>query len=86
MGYLLCFLVLISVIIIKLKTKEMKNAFKLGFVAFALSLSVAACTSEKKASATDSSTTDTSMMSTDTSMKDTMMTDTMKKDTTMNKM
>ena len=64
----------------------MKNAFKLGLVAFALSLSVAACNSEKKADTTDSTMTDTSMMSTDTSMKDSMKTDTMKKYTVMNKM
>ncbi|MET4081879.1 putative small lipoprotein YifL [Pedobacter sp. UYP30] len=60
----------------------MKNAFKLGFVALALSLSFAACNSEKKADTTS----DTSMMSSDTSMKDTTMMDTTKMDTTMNKM
>ena len=32
----------------------MKNAFKFGFLALAISLSVAACNSEKKDAATDS--------------------------------
>jgi hypothetical protein len=36
----------------------MKNAFKLGFLALALSLSVVACNSEKKETATDSVTLD----------------------------
>ena len=36
----------------------MKNLFTLGFVALTLSLSVAACNSEKKAEATDSTTMD----------------------------
>ncbi len=36
----------------------MKNFFKLGFVALALSLSVAACNSEKKESGTDSAAVD----------------------------
>ncbi len=63
----------------------MKNAFKFGFLALALSLSVVACNSEKKADSGDTSMTDTSMMSTDTMMKDTMMKDTMMTDT-MNKM
>ncbi|MFC4210429.1 hypothetical protein ACFOWA_04500 [Pedobacter lithocola] len=62
----------------------MKNAFKLGFLALALSLSVVAC-SEKKADGADSTTTDSSVMDTsmtDTMMKDSMATDTMAKDTT----
>ncbi len=58
----------------------MKNAFKLGFLALALSLSVVACNSEKKASSADSTMADSSM--TDTMKKDTMMKDTMMKDTT----
>lgn len=57
----------------------MKNAFKFGFLALAISLSVAACTSEKKAESTDSTMTDTSMTTVDTTMKDTMMKDTVKK-------
>lgn len=61
----------------------MKNAFKLGFLALALSLTFAACSEKKANSDTDSTMTDTSM--TDTMMKDTMMKDTMMKDT-MNKM
>ncbi|GGI25536.1 hypothetical protein [Pedobacter mendelii] len=59
----------------------MKNAFKLGFLALALSLSVVAC-SEKKAESTDSTTVDSSVVDTtvkDTMAKDTMMTDTTKK-------
>ncbi|RZM27430.1 MAG: hypothetical protein EOO88_13225 [Pedobacter sp.] len=65
----------------------MKNAFKLGFLALALSLSVAAC-SEKKAEGADSTSADstladTSMMTdssmADTAMKDSTMTDTAKK-------
>ena len=58
----------------------MKNAFKLGFLALALSLSVVACKSEKKDGAADSSKVDTTVK--DTMMKDTMAKDTMKKDTT----
>ncbi len=49
----------------------MKNLFKFGFLALAISLSVAACTSEKKADATDSTMTDTSMTATDTMATDT---------------
>jgi hypothetical protein len=40
----------------------MKNLFKLGFVALALSLSVAACNSEKKADAEDSAALDSANM------------------------
>lgn len=63
----------------------MKNAFKLGFLALALSLSVIACKSEKKDGAADSSKVDSSVVDTtvkDTTKKDTMAKDTMKKDTT----
>lgn len=63
----------------------MKNAFKLGFLALALSLTVAACSEKKADSATDSTMMDTSMNSTmmkDTMMKDSMAKDTMMKDTT----
>ncbi|ETZ19557.1 hypothetical protein [Pedobacter sp. V48] len=61
----------------------MKNAVKFGFLALAISLSVAACSSEKKG---DSTMADTSMsvmdtMSTDSAAMDTMATDTMMKDT-----
>jgi len=59
----------------------MKNAFKLGFLAMALSLSVVACKSEKKDGATDSSKVDSTVV--DTTVKDTMMKDTMAKDTMM---
>jgi ABC-type glycerol-3-phosphate transport system substrate-binding protein len=63
----------------------MKNTFKLGFLALALSLSVAACSSDKKAigtsdstSTVDSATKGTSTTTTDTTAK----ADTTKKDTT----
>jgi hypothetical protein len=57
----------------------MKNLFKLGFLAFALSLSVAACKSEKKDGGADSSKVDSTVV--DTTVKDTMMKDSMAKDT-----
>ncbi|KQR71070.1 hypothetical protein [Pedobacter sp. Leaf176] len=57
----------------------MKNAFKLGFLALALSLSVVAC-SEKKAEGADSTVVDSTVV--DTTVKDTTAKDTMVKDTT----
>ncbi|MCZ4244049.1 hypothetical protein [Pedobacter punctiformis] len=61
----------------------MKNAFKLGFLALALSLSVVACNSEKKAEGSDTTLTDSSTIVTDTNKVDTTVkTDTSKKDTT----
>ena len=57
----------------------MKNAFKLGFLALALSLSVVAC-SEKKAEGADSTVVDPTVV--DTTVKDTTMMDTSKTDTT----
>jgi len=63
----------------------MKNVFKLGFLAFALSLSVVACKSEKKDGAADSSKVDSSVVDTtvkDTTAKDTAAKDTVAKDTT----
>ncbi|RZK01699.1 MAG: hypothetical protein EOO43_24040 [Flavobacterium sp.] len=54
----------------------MKNLFKFGFLALVLSLSVAACSSEKKADATDSTMTDTTMSTMDTTMTDSSMVDT----------
>ncbi|MCJ0743618.1 MULTISPECIES: hypothetical protein [Pedobacter] len=61
----------------------MKNLFKLGFVAFALTLTVAACSSEKKAEGTDTIGTDTTIKA-DTTVTDTVVkTDTtVKADTT----
>ncbi|KQC01238.1 hypothetical protein [Pedobacter sp. Hv1] len=56
----------------------MKNFFKLGFVALALSLSVVACNSEKKADATDSPAVDTNAMAPDTTKADTTKADTTK--------
>ena len=61
----------------------MKNLFKFGFLALVLSLSVAACSSEKKADATDSTMTDTTMSTVDTTATtDSTMVDTAAADTT----
>ncbi|MFD2581034.1 hypothetical protein ACFSR6_00935 [Pedobacter vanadiisoli] len=58
----------------------MKNAFKMGFLALALSLSVVACKSEKKEGGADSSKVDSTVV--DTTVKDTTVKDTTVKDTT----
>ncbi|MCX2575153.1 hypothetical protein [Pedobacter sandarakinus] len=60
----------------------MKNAFKLGFLALALSLSVVACNSEKKAEGNDTMLTDSSTIVSDTTATDTMVKDSTVKDTT----
>jgi len=60
----------------------MKNAFKLGFLALALSLSVVACNSEKKADGADTTLTDSSAIVTDTTGVDTIVKDSTVKDTT----
>lgn len=60
----------------------MKNAFKLGFLALALSLSVVACNSTKKAEGADTTATDSSTVVTDTTKKDTLVKDSTVKDTT----
>ncbi|WP_316821271.1 hypothetical protein [Pedobacter gandavensis] len=62
----------------------MKNAFKLGFAALAITLSVAACTSEKKAESADTTLTDSGAVVTtvDTTVKDTTVKDTVVKTTT----
>ncbi|PWS29261.1 hypothetical protein DHW03_05425 [Pedobacter yonginense] len=60
----------------------MKNAFKLGFLALALSLSVVACNSEKKADGADTTLTDSSAIVTDTNKVDTIVKDSTVKDTT----
>lgn len=60
----------------------MKNAFKFGFLALAISLTAAACGSEKTADSTDSTMVDSTMMSTDSMSMDTMSMDTMAMDTT----
>ena len=59
----------------------MKNLFKFGFLALAISLSVAACNSEKKADGADSTVTDSSTIVTDTNSVDTNVTDSTVKDT-----
>ncbi|WP_316806767.1 hypothetical protein [Pedobacter agri] len=61
----------------------MKNAFKLGFLAIALSLSVAACNSEKKGESTDTLGADTTITADTTVKTDTTVADTVvKTDTT----
>jgi len=60
----------------------MKNAFKLGFLALALSLSVVACNSEKKADGADTTLTDSSAIVTDSTAMDTTVSDSTVKDTT----
>ena len=57
----------------------MKNAFKFGFLALAISLSVAACNSEKSGESTDTTVTDSSTVVTQV---DTNVTDSTVKDTT----
>jgi len=56
----------------------MKNMFKFGFLALAISLSVAACNSEKKSEGSDTTMTDSSTVVTDvdTSVKDSTVKDT----------
>ena len=50
----------------------MKNAFKLGFLALALSLTFAACSSDKKGTGTDTIGTDTTIKA-DTTVTDTVV-------------
>ncbi|WP_113649237.1 MULTISPECIES: hypothetical protein, partial [Pedobacter] len=50
----------------------MKNLFKFGFLALALSLTVVACSSEKKAEGTDTIGSDTTVTA-DTTVKDTVV-------------
>ena len=59
----------------------MKNLFKFGFLALAISLSVAACNSEKKEAGADTTLTDSSAIVTDTTAVDTTVTDSTVKDT-----
>jgi len=58
----------------------MKNLFKFGFLALAMSLSVAACNSEKSGEATDTTVTDSSTIVTevDTLSHDTTVVDSVK--------
>ncbi|MGV8879844.1 MAG: hypothetical protein ACOH2A_12520 [Sphingobacteriaceae bacterium] len=60
----------------------MKNAFKLGFVAIAISLSVAACSSNQTGGGEDTTMTDSSTIITDTTAVDTNVTDQTIQDTT----
>ena len=61
----------------------MKNLFKLGFAALALSFSVAACNSEKKGEGTDTLGADTTITADTTVKADTTVQDTVvKTDTT----
>ncbi|WP_412468404.1 hypothetical protein [Pedobacter sp. KLB.chiD] len=60
----------------------MKNAFKLGFLALTLSLTVAACGgSTKKSDGADTTITDSSTIITDTTKVDTVVKDSTVKDT-----
>ena len=59
----------------------MKNLFKFGFLALAISLSVAACNSEKKEAGADTTMTDSSTIVTDTNAVDTSVKDSTVKDT-----
>ncbi len=59
----------------------MKNLFKFGFLALAISLSVAACNSEKKDKGADTTLTDSSAVVTDTTAVDTTVKDSTVKDT-----
>jgi len=59
----------------------MKNSFKLGFLALALSLTIAACGSNQKADGADTTVTDSSTIITDTTDVDTTVKDSTVKDT-----
>jgi len=59
----------------------MKNAFKFGFLAMAISLSFAACSGEKGGDATDSTATDSTMTDSSMTTVDTMATDSAAVDT-----
>ncbi|RYE29214.1 MAG: hypothetical protein EOP42_14925 [Sphingobacteriaceae bacterium] len=62
----------------------MKKSFKFGFLALAISLSVAACDSKKSAGeGSDTTRTDSGMAITDTSKVDTIVKDSTVKDTTL---
>jgi hypothetical protein len=62
----------------------MKNAFKFGFAALAITLSEAACNSEKTGTSTDTTATDSGSVVTtvDTTVKDSTVKDTTVKTTT----
>ena len=60
----------------------MKNLFKFGFLALAISLSVAACSSNKSEEATDSTAVDTAVLDTTVAV-DTVVTDTVAADSAM---
>lgn len=62
----------------------MKNAFKFGFLAVAISLTVAACGgSESTTDSADTTIVDTTLSTVDTTMVDTTMADTTSADTAM---
>ena len=63
----------------------MKNFFKLGFVALALSLSVAACNSEKKEAAADSVAVDSTVLDTTVKVDSTKVVDSVAKTDTVAK-
>lgn len=88
--YFLGYLFVIRVLTLRklFKTKNpttMKNVLKFGFVALAISMSVAACSSNKSGSeSADSASSDSAMMSSDSTsmMGDSTMADSAMKDTT----
>ncbi len=59
----------------------MKNLFKFGFAALAISLSVAACSSNKTEEATDSTVVDTTVLDTTVSVDTTVVDTTASTDT-----
>ena len=64
----------------------MKNAFKFGFLALAISLTVAACGETKNSTdSTDSTAVDTTLTTVDTTAKDTTAVDSTVTDTTATK-
>jgi hypothetical protein len=90
LGYLLLFLVLISKTINHLKKINMKNAFKVGFLALAIAVSFTACKGSASTATADSAKMADSAKAADSvkadsskmKMADTTKADSTKKDTT----
>jgi len=91
MGYLFRLAVLMSKIVTPLKKLNMKNAFKFGFLALAVTLSVAACKGSGSTTAADSLKKADSIakadsaakaMTADSTKKDSTVVDSAKKDST----
>jgi len=82
MGYLFAFPVYIDINSHYLKSKIMKNAFKVALVALAVSMTVVACESKKSTSGSDTTTNGSTTVVTDTTKKDTSVkSEPVKKDT-----